>query len=95
MKLAILFLIIWLSSGNSLYIIGAGICGFVSIIEYGAYSQTILEITDDLLKVRRKTLLNAVNEEYEIEVATDMAFANIVASVTTTNTLYEDCMGEN
>ncbi|WP_157454248.1 hypothetical protein [Crocinitomix catalasitica] len=67
LTLAIIFSIIWLLNNNSTYMILAGACCFLALLEYVVYGQTILELTTTQLKVQRKALLNTVNNEYVIE----------------------------
>ena len=67
MILAITFFTLWLLDNNSFYIILTCVFGFVSLLEYTVYSQTTLELTDNYLKVKRKALMNVINEEYIIE----------------------------
>lgn len=65
--LTITFFTLWLFDNNSFYILLTCVFGFVSLLEYTIHSQTTLELTDNYLKVKRKAFMNAINEEYIIE----------------------------
>ncbi|EDM45102.1 hypothetical protein SCB49_03239 [unidentified eubacterium SCB49] len=64
---AFIFFILWLVKDNSFYIFLTGIFGFISLLEYVAYGQTILELTATELKVQRKVMLNIISEDFTIE----------------------------
>jgi hypothetical protein len=65
--MAIVFFALWLFNCNTIYIILTCVFGFIALLEFVAYGQTTLELTDDYLKVQRKALLSSINEKYTIE----------------------------
>lgn len=63
-SVAVVFFIRWIIDNNSDNLIITAIFLFIPLIQIITYNQTILELTENDLKVRRKGL---INEEYNIE----------------------------
>ena len=62
--IGIAFFILWLQNNNLASALITGLFVFMAFIEFTAYCQTTLELTNDKLKVSRKGLSN---ENYEIK----------------------------